>query len=322
MAMRSTPLAALSLLAFALAAPAVPAETGADPAALVIRPGSVARSHVVAVARDLVVEGEAQSDVAALNGSIDVSGAVAGDVIVLGGDARLTGSARIGGDVFVLGGRIEAGAGAVIDGRSVAYPSVGSAWLLLLEGPALGLAPLSSVVVSAKLALIAAWLAWTLVLFAATGREVLATSEGVRREPFRNFFVGLAGVFALFLTGLFFSAFAAALVGLPLLLIVCLVALLLKLWGMVGVFHAAGAWILGQLGRLGARRKLRLLPLNVAVVGLTAIGLVKLMPWVGTWVWTIASLIGVGAALTTKLGRREPWFAAPDPRAGLLIETR
>ena len=64
------------------------------------------------------------------------------------------------------------------------------------------------------------------------------------------------------------------------------------------------------------------LPLTFGVmVGLVALGLIKLAPWVGTWVWTIATFIGVGAALTTKLGRREPWFAAPDPRAGLVINS-
>ena len=315
--MSDTPVRLAICAALSLAAAPALAQTGAgeESTALVISAGSVARSQVVAVGRDLTVAGDAESDVAALNGSIRVSGRVGGDVIVLGGDARLEESARVSGDVFVLGGRIEAGAGSVIGGRSVAYPSVGSAWLLLLEGPALGLEPLSSVVISAKLALVAAWMGWTLVLFAATGREVLATSESVARQPFRNFFVGLAGVFALFLTALFFSAFATALVGVPLLLLVAVVALGLKLWGMVGVFHATGAWLLARAGRR------RPLPLNVAVLGLLVLGLVKLVPWVGTWVWTLATFIGVGAALTTKLGRREPWFASSDPRAGLLIDS-
>lgn len=312
--MRDSLLGVVVVLSLSTAVSAMAAETGERPAALVIREGSVARSQVVAVGRDLRVDGEAQSDVAALNGSTRVTGTVTGDVIVLGGDVELTGSARVGGDVFVVGGRIEAGAGSVIGGRSVAYPSVSSAWLLLLEGPALGLSPWSGVVVSAKLALVAAWLAWTLVVFAATGREVLATSEGAARQPFRNFFVGLAGVFALLLTALFFSAFAAAVVGLPLLLVVGLVALFLKLWGMVGVFHATGAWLAARVTQR------RLLPLNVAVLGLVALGTLKLVPWVGTWVWTVATFIGVGAALTTKLGRREPWFAAPNPRAGLLLD--
>ena len=44
--------------------------------------------------------------------------------------------------------------------------------------------------------------------------------DGVRREPFRSFFVGLTGVVCLLLTGLFFSAFTGGLVGVPLLVLV------------------------------------------------------------------------------------------------------
>ncbi len=288
------------LAAAALATPAAGAVEGDRPA-LVIAAGSVARQQVIALGRDLVVDGEVASDAAVVGGGARVTGWVRGDLIVLGGDAELAPTARVEGDVFVLGGRLQADRGAQIAGRSVSYPSVGSAWLTLLEGPSLGLSPLSPVVLSAKLALLAGWMAVTLLLFAVGGGSVLSTSAAVHEQPFRNFFVGLTGVLAAFLTALFFGALAATLAGVPLLLLVVLVAVLLKLWGMVAVFHALGAWVLGRLGR-------RLTPLNTAVVGLVLLGAVKLLPWVGTWAWTVATLIGIGASLTTKFGRREPWF--------------
>lgn len=293
--------ATLSMLVILLVATTAPVLAEKEPA-LVISPGSVAQRQVVALGRDLVIDGQAASDVAAVNGSVRVTGQVEGDVIVLGGGVELGSTARVRGDVFVLGGSIEAASGASIGGRSVSYPNVSAAWIVLLEGPALGQSSSSAVVIGAKLALLAAWLGWSLVLFATNGRGVLSISEAVSRHPIRNFFVGLSGVLASFLTALFFSAFAAILVGVPLLALVVLLALLLKLWGMVAVFHAAG----GALTRRFSQR--RWIPLNAAVVGLGLLGLVKLLPWVGTWAWTVASLIGVGAALTTKFGRREPWF--------------
>lgn len=282
-----------------LTAPSFAAESTT---ALVIEKGSVARSQVVALGRDLVVAGEAASDVVSINGSTRVQGRVAGDVIVLGGDGLLGSEARVGGDVMVLGGRLETAPGARIEGRSVSYPTVSSAWLTLLEGPSLGLSPLSPLVLGGKLALLAAWLALTLLLLATSGGQVLSTSESVRDHPFHGFVVGLTGVLALLLTALFFSAFAAAIVGVPLLVLVVLLALMLKLWGMVAVFHATGSWLTSTLGRR------RLLPLNCAVIGLLVLGCLKLVPWVGTWVWTVATFIGVGASLSTKFGRREPWF--------------
>ncbi len=280
----------------ALAAPLAAAES-----ALVIEADSVAARQVIALGRRLVVNGTVTSDAAVVGGDALIGGEVRGDLIVLGGDAHLGPAARIGGDVFVLGGRLDTDRGARIDGRSVSYPTVGSAWLTLLEGPSLGLSPVSPIVLGAKLALLAGWVALTLLLFAVSGGGVLSTSRSVGDEPFRNFFVGLTGVLAAFLTALLFAALAATLAGAPLLVLAVLVALLLKLWGMTAVFHALGGWVLERLGK-------RLTPLNAALVGLVILGAIKLIPFVGTWCWTVATFIGVGATLTTKFGRREPWF--------------
>ncbi len=268
--------------------------------------GSVARSRIVALGRDLVVAGDARSHVVAINGSATIAGRVDGDLIVLGGNASLTANAHVKGDVYVLGGRVEAAPGAVIVGRSVAYPDASSAWLSLIEGPAVGLAPNSRVVLGAKLALLAFWAVLVLLLFAVGGRELVSTSDSVLSDPFRNFLVGLTGVLAMVLTALFFSAFSGALLGVPLLVLVAVVALVLRFWGMVAVFHAFGSWIGAQRQKDGRRGSL--LPITSACLGLAVLGVIKFLPWIGVWVWTVATFIGVGAALTTKLGRREPWF--------------
>jgi hypothetical protein len=298
---------AFALLAAALAAPAgtePPAGAAPGPGvpALVLAPGSVARRQLVALGRDLEVAGEALSDAVALDGAVRVEGRVEGDVLALGGDVHLASTARIGGDVFALGGAIRAEPGATIAGRSVSYPDASAVWLTLLEGPALGLSAASPLVVGGKLALLAAWLALALAFFAVSGRQVLSTSRGVAEEPLRSFATGVVGVLALLLTALLFSAFAAALVGVPLLVLAVLLALVLKLWGMVAVFHALGDW----LGRRLLGRPPR--ALNAATLGLAVLGLVKFVPYLGVWAWTAATFLGVGAALATKFGRREPWL--------------
>lgn len=285
---------------------ALPAGASSEPPpargeALRLEPGSVTRQQLVAVGRDVVVEGDALANVAALNGSVRVSGRVEGDVVVVQGNVTLAPTARVQGDVFVVGGTIRASRGAQTAGRMVSYPTASRAWLTLLEGPAIGLGFASRVVLGVKLALLAAWAALLLLLFAATGRQVIETAEGVRREPFRSFVTGLTGFLALVLTGLFFSAFLGGFAGVPLLVLVVILAMLLKLWGMVAVFYALGDW-------LSRRFRLRLRPLNAATLGLLVLGVIKFLPWVGVWTWTAATLIGVGAALSTKFGRREPWF--------------
>lgn len=291
-------------LTFLLSLVAGPASLAAEepPEALSISQGSVAMRQVVALGRDVRVDGEAASDVAAVNGSVRVTGRIGGDLIALGGDAFLEPGSTVQGDVFVLGGRIVAASGSTVHGRSVAYPTISSAWLVLIEGPSLGHSPFAAVVVSAKLALLAAWLTWSLLVFATNGREVLAASAALSERPLRNFLVGLTGILAASLTAVFVSALVNAMIGLPLLALLVLVALLLKLWGQVAVFHALGHW----LSRSVTRR--RWTPLNAALVGLVVLGALKFVPWLGLWAWTVATCIGVGAALTTKLGRREPWF--------------
>lgn len=299
--LHTAPLLALAAFVAAPADGAAPAGTEPE-AALVIGEGSLARSQVVAVGRDVVVAGEALSDVAALNGSVRVTGTVSGDVIALGGGVVLGPRARIGGDVYAVGGTVEAAPGATVEGRTVAHPTASAAWIPLLEAPGLGAGAATPVVIGAKLALMAAWMALALLLFAASGRELLATSESVRREPLRCFLTGLTGVLALVLTAVAFGAFAPPVAGAPLLALVVLFALLLKLWGMVAVFHALGA------AALRAARRPRVLALNAVTAGLLVLGMAKFVPVVGAWIWTVATLIGVGATLTSKFGRQEAWF--------------
>lgn len=290
-------------------APSALAQAAKGPA-LLIEEGSVAGEQVVALGRDLVVAGHARKDVAALNGNVRISGMVDGEIIVLGGNVSLAPSARVGGDVFVLGGAVETSPGAVLRGRSVAYPTASSAWLALLEAPALGSSSGSTIILGAKLAVLTAWLALVVVFFATGGRQILATSETLAREPARCFTVGLTGILAMTLTALALSLLASALVGVPLLVLVVLFALVLKLWGMVAIFHALGGWVAARLLRR------RFSPLNTATLGLLILGAIKLLPVVGIIVWYLATLVGVGAALVTKLGRREPWFElSPLPRS-------
>lgn len=275
----------------------VSSPTSASSRTLEVATGTVAESQVVAVDRDVVVGGEVLDDVVVVSGEARIAGEIAGDLIVLDGDAMLDEGAAIAGDVFVVGGELRTTAGAWIGGRSVAYASLPAAWMTLLEGPSLGLPATSPIVLGAKLALLCAWLVLVLVLFPAAGRELLATSASVAGSPLHNFTVGVAAVFTLVLTALFIASFAASLLALPLLFLVVFFALALKLWGMTALFHAVGERTARRLGR-------RLLPLTAAACGLVGLGILKLVPWVGVWVWTVATFIAVGATLTSSFGRR------------------
>lgn len=287
----------------ALSCAAAERSPGSDATAVVIGPDAVARDQLVAIGRDLELRGEARSDAVVLNGAARIDGAVQGDVIVLGGDVELGPSARLGGDVFVLGGRVDAESGAVVAGRTVAYPRAPSSLLVLAEGPVFGQAALSSVVAMLNLALLLAWLLVTLVLVAGFDPALTATAQSVLERPFRNFFAGLVAVLAVAVTFAVLTAVAPALLGVPLLAVCGLAILVCKLWGTAAVFLAVGARLLPD--RLGLAGR----PLAAALCGLLALGLIKMAPYVGGWTWTIVTCVGIGAALDSRLGRRDPWFA-------------
>lgn len=314
------PLIALLLAGAAGLAVPVDARAAAGPPpapapALRLDAGSVARHRVVAVGRDVLIAGEALAGVTALDGNARISGTVIGDVTILGGSAELESTAVLRGEVFILGGELHAAPGARLEGRSVVYPSVSRAWMTLLEGPSLGLSAAAPVVLAAKLALAAAWLVLTLLIFGSGSRPACATSDEVRREPFACFAAGLVSVLAATLTVVFLGSLLPPVVAVPLLALVVLGALLAKLWGMVAVFHALGVALAARLapGR-------RVAALHLAVLGLLVLALIKFAPVVGLWAWTAATLVGVGAALRTKFGRGEAWF--PEPLSESALSTR
>ncbi len=286
---------------------ATAAGVGSGSEALLLERGAVATQQIVGLGRDVIVAGDALAGVTALDGSATISGSVAGDLTVLGGNATLAAGAVVRGSVHVLGGRLAVAPGARIGGRSIAYPTFSRAWTTLLEGPSLGLAPGSPVMLAAKLGLIAAWLVATIGLCALAGRGIATASDEIRHQPLICFSSGLVAVFAAFLSVLLLSQLVPSPLSLPLVVLVALAAIFARLWGVVALFHALGRALLGWAGRRRAPL------LDAAVVGLTLLAIVKFVPWVGAAAWTAATFVGVGSALRTGFGRREAALATRDP---------
>ncbi len=260
-----------------------------------LRRGSVASRQIVALGRPLWIEGEALANAAVLQGDARIDGVVRGDVIALGGDVVLSARAQVDGDVYAVGGTIEAADGSVIGGRTAAYPDAPSTALVLMEGPALGLAPGSRPVLAAKAAVLCAWLVLAL-LAAALGceRPLRRTGERLRDRPLRSFFVGLLAVASTLVGLVLFSAFAPATVGLPIAVVGIAGLTLAKVWGTVAVFEAVGS---AASRRMGAGMAL---PLRL-VLGACLLGWIKFVPWLGTVAWSMLTLVAIGATLAEHL---------------------
>jgi hypothetical protein len=155
------------------------------------------------------------------------------------------------------------------------------------------------------------WIIAAIVVTLMSGREIRYSSIELRSSPLHCFALGLVAVTSFVLTAILFSYLIPFLVGMPLLIVLAVFAILAKIYGTIAVFHAVGSIVANVRSRedLARRRWLRG-DLAMVVIGVLLLGAIRLIPVVGVIVWAMASIFGIGTALATKFGRREPWFLA------------
>ncbi|MFL6246400.1 MAG: hypothetical protein ACJ74H_10280 [Thermoanaerobaculia bacterium] len=233
------------------------------------------------------------------NGNVIVASPIAGDLLVAGGSVTFTGNGRVDGNLIYLASTIT-GADPT-DGTRVRghiYP------LTSLEGAA---ASITKDAVVATLLLL--WLIVAVIVTLISGREVRLSSVEVRTSALHCFVLGLVALTSFVLTAIAFSYLVPYVIGIPLLAALAVFGILTKVYGMIAMFHAIGTIVAGSRSRqqLASRKWLRG-DLAMVVIGLLILGAIRLIPVVGTIAWGLASVFGVGVALATRFGRREPWF--------------
>lgn len=228
-------------------------------------------------------------------GSVQVREVVSGDLLVLGGTVVFTGRGRVNGNLIHAASTVR-GAENRVGGRI--YP------LASLEGAA---ASLTKNAIVASLLLV--WLLAAIIVTLMSGREIRLSSVEVRSSALHCFVLGLVALTSFVLTAIAFSYLVPYVIGIPLLAALAVFAILTKVYGMIAMFHAVGTLVAGSRNRDQlAKRKWFRGDLAMVVVGVFILGAIRLIPVVGTLVWGLASVFGVGVALATKFGRREPWF--------------
>ncbi|HEX8172153.1 MAG TPA: hypothetical protein VF824_16585 [Thermoanaerobaculia bacterium] len=259
----------------------------------------------------------AANDTYIVGGNARIDHPVAGSVQVYGGHVVI--ASEIRRDLVVLGGSVTfEGAGRVERNLIYAASTVSNADdrvqghiypLASLQGAA---ASLAQTAIVASMLLV--WLLTAIVVTLMSGREIRTSSVEVRGSALHCFVLGLVALTSFVLTAIAFSYLVPYVVGIPLLAALAVFAVLTKVYGMIAVFHAIGTIVAGARSReqLAQRRWLRG-DLAMAVVGVLILGALRLVPVVGTLAWALASIFGVGTALATKFGRREPWFLAWRP---------
>jgi hypothetical protein len=229
------------------------------------------------------------------NSNVTIANVVAGDLLVAGGSVTFTGNGRVDGNLIYAASRIT-DAGDRVKGHI--YP------LLSLEGAA---ASITKNAVIASLMLL--WLIAAICVTLMSGREVRLSSVEVRTSALHCFVLGLVALTSFVLTAIAFSYLVPYVIGIPLLAALAVFGILTKVYGMIAVCHAIGTIVAGSRTReqLASRKWLRG-DLAMVVIGVLILGAIRFIPVVGPLAWGLASVFGVGVALATRFGRREPWF--------------
>lgn len=276
--------------------------------------GQNPETNVTTFNENLTISSPLQGNVQVFGGDVVIEAPVSGRVVVFGGDVEIRGAGRIDGDLVCLGGEVSGVTNRTVAGKVYAprngFQSVEAGRLMVASMRE----PFSFLNLALELSLLAMWLLGAIVITLTNGREVRSSSLELRASPLHNFVLGLVAFTSLVLTAIVFSYLIPYFVGLLLLAALAVFAVVAKVYGMVVVFHALGMILAGPRNHEDVnRRRWMRGDLAAVVIGFGILGLLRLIPYVGPIIWMTASVLGVGVALSTKFGRREPWFLAWRP---------
>lgn len=248
-----------------------------------------------AFGEDTVVSKPVTGNAQIVGGALAVDDVIDGDLVAFGGTVTFGPRGRVKGDLIHLRSKI-AGAEGRVGGRVYSLASV--------EGAAASMTNTAIVVT-----LLLVWLIVAVAFTLFSAREIRLSSLEARTSVLHCFVLGLVAFTSFVLTAIAFSYLVPFVVGIPLLVVLGIFAAVTKAYGMIAVFHAVGTLVAGARNRDQlANRKWFRGDLAMVVIGVLLLGAIRLIPVVGTIVWGMASVFGVGVALATRFGRREPWF--------------
>lgn len=284
----------------------------------------------IAFGQDVKIERDEEVTEAAvvIGGNLNVDGRVRDGIVVVGGDLHLSATADVRGDIVLVGGTITRDPGATLTG-GVNYVSFGDWWRRNAGfWPSVRVGEwgrwLSLAGTLARVSVLAVLMAMLLVVARA---PVARVGRAAHAEPLRSFIVGLAAeIFFVPLLVATSIGLALTIIGIPFVAVLVPIAIAIAGFAFVLGFTAmacrVGEWVEDRLGWQPGNAFvsttigffLLLAPtllarfVDVASIGAAALtfGLVSVGLAVEFIVWTM----GLGAAITTGLGR---WYTAPPP---------
>ncbi len=247
--------------------------------------------NVVTMGGNATIDGDVLGDVMTMGGNVVVRGHVTGDLVTLGGNATLADGAAIDGEVATMGGNLDRSAGARVG--SIADASSFHAEV----APSTPLDDLAALVFSIVEGAVTFFLLFLLGLALSGGAPERFTALKVvlAREPVQ---VGLKGLGAAALAVVVGILLAITIVGIPLTIALAIACCIASYIGLAAVAAVIGLVL--PIPQLKDR------PVHQLGAGVFTLYVASLVPGAGGIALAIASVLGLGALLRTRLSKDVP----------------
>ncbi len=266
-----------------------------------IRSGGTVRGDVVVFGGNLTVDsgGQVNGNIAVFGGAASVGGTVNGDVAIAGGSVNLGSTAVVNGSVRVAGGSLNRAEGATIHGgvtqeNNPRVPPIVWPTVITRTFPSdgVGFAAFDffrNVITALALAALGALL---VVFFPQPTRRVMETAQNQIGPSLGT------GCLTMLVTPVLLILLAITIIGIPVTVILAIVAAAAWIFGWIAIGYLAGEKILEAL-------KVRdIVPILAVVVGVLILAVLTFVPCLGGLLGLLIGALGLGAVVLTRFGTR------------------
>ncbi len=249
-----------------------------------------------AFARNIEIEKPVAGRVVAVLSDVRIASRVSGDVVVWGGTVTFSPSGFVEGNLSVFGGGVNAPGGKPLPVRGmVSTPGT----LLRLYLDEMHRAPWQErsqglLFRGLRLLALSVWLAVSLALLFCFASPFARAAASADTHWSSTLLAGALGVLSLLLGTVAALALLPPALSIPIAILLGLVAVAAKVFGMGALFLLLGQKLVRSVAP--AKRPAAL------AAGLALLGAVSLLPFIGSVVWSAASVVAVGIAFLTRFG--------------------
>lgn len=258
---------------------------------LVLVPASTYAHNLIRVNEDArVAKDQTFEELIVINGDAEITGRISGNVAVIHGNIQLDNTAYIGGDVICLAGVISAGPGAMVVGSKVQIGGkIGWHALPFFSIGKILLAGFLFKLVSAVILL-----AFCIFMTLMWPNQIAYSAEEASSDLVKS---SLVGVFAVSILMPLSIGFAITLFGIPISVAIFIFLLVASWFGLATISYL-----------IGTKFSAKLSPVMAVIIGFLILKFIHFVPFIGTMLYFIALLPGLGAILLTRFGTNKPWL--------------